>query len=130
MSTLKLDTMYTHSKNLGNMVGDFCGSPIVEMYLEEMDVDRIVDVQRTIEINRNSPKGTVEILPGEMICDDNIIRRGSTAEANPEFYNYQISVDARKVTLAEARQLLDEGAMITWRPNRVVGQEEFAIVHE
>lgn len=135
MSILKLDINETHSKNLSaGSVGSFCGSPIREMYTHEMELDQVVEVARQIEINRKlNPPSTVEVLPGELICDDNIVRRSSTAEAVGEaFYsNYVVPEGARKVTMAEAKELAKEGALIEWRPNRVVNRvEEFAVVYE
>lgn len=134
MSKLRLDISYTHDKNLGTeKVGEFCGSPIHELYTHAQDVDQFVETMRLINLSKQSPESTVplEILPGEIVCDDNIVRRWSTAEANPEFYDYVVPAGCRKVSLAEAKQLLDEGAMVTFRPNRVVNaEEEFAIVHE
>ena len=133
---MKLDISHTHNKNVEynqEPTGYFCGSPIRQMYTREMELDQIVDTDRTIEINRNTPPAlAVEILPGELICDDRIVRRSTTSEAlGTEFYNYEVPTAARKVPLEIARKLMDEGAMITWRPNRVVSAtEEFAIVHE
>lgn len=130
---MKSDITFSHSKNLGSeSVGEFCGSPILELFLEEMEQDQIVETDRTVKINqRMKPVSTVEVLPGELICDDNIVRRMTTAEANPYFYGYTTQPGTRKVSLAEARQLMDEGAMVTWRPNHIVNAlEEFAIVHE
>lgn len=132
MSILKLDILHTSDKNLGCTVGEFCGSPIREMYTEEMEIDRIVDTRRTIEIGRGgAPISTVEILPGEMICEDGIVRRGTTAEALGDiFYDYAQPKDTRVVTIEEGRALAAAGALITFRPDRVVGQGEFALVHE
>ena len=132
MSTLKLDILHTSDKNLGGKIGEFCGSPIREMYTDEMEIDRIVETARTIEINRGTtPLSVLEILPGEMICEDGIVRRGTTAEALGEiFYDYQPPKDTRVVTVEEGRALAAAGALVTFRPDRVVGQNEFAIVHE
>jgi hypothetical protein len=132
---LKLDINYTHSKNVAydkNPVGHFCSSPIREIYTREVELDQIVEVHRTIEINRDLGPGLpVEVLPGELICDDHIVRRDTTSEAiGAEFYEYEFPQGARKVSIKEARQLANEGAMVTFRPNRQVGQEEFAIVYE
>lgn len=135
MSKLKLDVLYTSDKNLSEYsIGDFCGSPIHEMYTRDIDVDVVVETNRLVEINRkNTSVFVAEILPGELICErDNVIRRETTAEAiGPEFYEYEMPKDSRIVTLAEARKAAASGALVTWRPDRVTSREdEFAIVHE
>lgn len=132
MSTLKPDIQHTHGKNLGDkIVGEFCGSPIRELYRHEVEIDQTVETARTIEINRRSnPPFTAELLPGEVICEDNVIRRGTTAEALGEvFYDYELPEGAVKVTIEKGRELAAAGQEITFRPNRVVGQGEFAILH-
>lgn len=133
MSTLKSDTTQSHYKNLGQRVGTFCGSPIIELYQHEVELDQYVETNRLVEIGRENPPSVIEILPGEVISNDGIVRRSTAAEVvGDEFYEYQLPSDARKVTLAEARRLSDsEGSLVTWRPNRVCNAAtEFATVHE
>lgn len=134
MSTQKLDIICVNSKNVGEkVIGHFCGSPIRELYMREVELDDLVDVNRTIEANRKTPSTfTADLLPGEIVCTDGIVRRDTTSEAvgYDEFHAYEQPEGTRRVTIAEGREFAKQGLNITFRPDRVVGQEEFAIVHE
>jgi hypothetical protein len=75
---------------------------------------------------------SAEILPGEELCKDNIIRRTSTVETRGnEYYKQEHNEDnTKRVSIAEARIASDAGAVVYWRPNRVVGEGEYALVVE
>jgi len=81
---MKRDVNYSHSKNIGEKVGSFCDVPIVQVDMFELDVDVAIDTQRTILANQamgcSDIPNTAEVLPGEVICSDNMIRRVTTAE--------------------------------------------------
>src|SRR5208282_3558556 len=69
---------------------------------------------------------SAEVLPGEEICNDSIVRRSTTAEAMGEtaFQAAQLAQPGRKVTIEEARILMSAGANVMWRPNG----ENYALV--
>jgi hypothetical protein len=75
---------YSHSKNIGEQVGDFCGTPILSYDGFGMDLDQALDVQQTVLRNQamgcSDTPNTAEIMPGEMLCSDNMIRRATAAE--------------------------------------------------
>jgi hypothetical protein len=142
MSTLKLDNLYTHSKNVGptyshdglfaeDVLGTFCGTPIVALDERAVDVDLLVEIGRTIEANKVSAQGnTAEVLPGELVCTDGIVRRETSAEAvgYDRFYAYESPKGTTKVSIPVARKYQGED-VIEWRPDHVVGTEEFALLY-
>jgi hypothetical protein len=135
MSRVKLDSLYTHSKNVGTeKLGEFCGSPIVSLNEKEIDIDRAIDLDRTRLSNSLFPSAETDfviLLPGEVVCEDGVIRRSTSAEAvgYDEFHAFKVPADTKKVSIADARLASLAGELVTWRPNRVTGQEEFALIH-
>ena len=81
---MKMDVNYSHSKNIGEPVGDFCGIPTLSYNELDLELDAAIDAQKTILRNRamgcNDAPSTAEILPGEMLCTDNLIRRETASE--------------------------------------------------
>ena len=81
---MRSDVNYSHSKNIGEAVGTFCGVPINSYCNFDLELDVAIDSQNTILRNRamgcSDIPSTAEILPGEVLCTDNIIRRETTSE--------------------------------------------------
>ena len=81
---MRSDVNYSHSKNIGEAVGSFCGVPINSYDTFDLELDVALDSQNTILRNRamgcSDIPNTAEILPGEKLCADNIIRRVTTSE--------------------------------------------------
>ena len=81
----KLDILFAHQDRVlrDDVAGYFCGQPIVGLDELDMEVDQMRDT-----INRiASSSGTsipAEVMPGEMICADNVIRRTTTREVTGE----------------------------------------------
>jgi hypothetical protein len=100
---MKSDVTYSHSKNIGEEVSNFCGTPIRIYNDLEMELDVLLDVQRTVIANKEVSAASIpaEVMPGEVHCSDNIIRRETTAEA--------IGYDAFK---REAAPLIGLGFMV------------------
>ena len=82
---MRSDVNYSHSKNIGEAVGSFCELPIRSYDNFALELDVALDVQSTVLRNRamgcSDIPNTAEIMPGELLCADNIIRRVTTAEA-------------------------------------------------
>jgi hypothetical protein len=85
---MKTYVNHSHSKNLGSAIGEFCGTPIYQYDPLDLEVDDLLDVQNTVQGNRAMeaafsviPVNIAEVMPGETVCADNIIRRVTTAEA-------------------------------------------------
>lgn len=131
---MQLDQITLHSGDISDaIIGVFCGTPVrtVDFNLsEDLALELAQDIIIANKAAGESPS-YLEVLPGEEVCADGIIRRTTSAEARGEvFYNYELPPDVFKVSVSEAQKLSDRKT-ITWRPNRVVNQEqEFAIIHE
>lgn len=82
---MRSDVNYSHSKNIGETVGDFHGVPICSYDPFELELDVESDVSATVLRNQtmgcSDIPNTAEILPGEVLCTDNIVRRTTAAEA-------------------------------------------------
>ena len=141
LSTIKLDKLFSHSKNLtlgythdgnlaDNIVGTFCGSPIITLDSRAVDIDDIVEAARIIEENKGGSTYTAEVMPGELVCTDSIVRRGTSAEAlgYDELHAYGQPKGTTKVSIPVAREY-QGNALVDWRPDHVVGTEEFALVY-
>lgn len=76
---MRTDVNYSHSKNMGEAIGSFCDVPIRAYDNFELEVDLALASQWSVLIGGASVPA--EILPGELLCSDNIIRRVTTAEA-------------------------------------------------
>jgi hypothetical protein len=60
----------------GEIVGEFCGSPIRSYNLLELELEDDFDRQDIVHLSiLFNSKNTAEVLPGELICSDNITRR-------------------------------------------------------
>jgi hypothetical protein len=122
--TPRLDNLVAHDSrvNHSDVTGFFCGSPVITMDEEGMDADVIAAVYVNVALGKaQRAEGLdsipAEVLPGEEICADNIIRRSTTAEAIGEAFYAQLEtnvVNGGRVTLEDAKSLSDEGAMLTW----------------
>jgi len=121
---VNIDVNYSHSKNVGEQVGNFCDVPILAMDMFELDVDVALDSQRTVLINKamgcSETPNTAEVLPGETICPDNIIRRTTTAEA----IDYDKYMERKPVAMivGAGRMVYDPNNNQWGRPDGVVGQ--------
>ena len=82
---MRSDVNYSHSKNIGEQVGNFCDVPILTYDNFELELDVESDTQKTVLQNKamgcSDVPNTAEVLPGQVICADNIVRRTTTAEA-------------------------------------------------
>lgn len=82
---MRPDVNYSHSKNIGEQIGNFCDVPILTYDNFELELDIRSDTQRTVLQNKvmgcSDIPNTAEILPGEVLCADNIVRRVTAAEA-------------------------------------------------
>jgi hypothetical protein len=134
----KLDILFAHQNRVlrDDVAGYFCGQPIVDLDELGMEVDQMRDT-----INRiASSSGTsipAEVMPGEMICADNVIRRTTTREVTGEQHSIltdrlakwcpkgqdvddagepiESPVELLCVNIDEARQASKEGKIVKWR---------------
>jgi hypothetical protein len=96
---MRTDVNFSHSKNIWEPIGhDFCGTPIRSYDKFDLELDQALDVQRTVLSNNASGiefPSTAEILPGETLCSDNVVRRMTTAEA----IGYDAYMDKKEVAM-------------------------------
>ena len=82
---MRTDVNYSHYKNIREQVGEFCGTPIRLYDPFDLELDDALDVQnvrlRNQAMGCSDSPSTAEVLPGEVVCPDNIIRRKTTVEA-------------------------------------------------
>lgn len=130
MSTINLDPLYSHAKNIGaTAVGKFCGSPIVTLDQRAIDVDNALEIQRMVL--QHVDGSVVELLPNEVVCPDGVIRKKTIAEVVGEcFYAYTEPQDAKRLSLEEAKLASLAGKCITFRPDGRVGEGEFFLLYE
>jgi len=103
-----------------DVVGSFCGQRIVTIDALGADADEVAD----LHLRLMASSGTsfpAEVLPGEEVCADGIIRRTTTAEAvgYDTYHNQeQIETGQKRVSIADARKAAKDGAVVYFRPNR------------
>ena len=126
----KLDNLIAHDSRVDRREpqGFFCGSPVFLLDKRGMDVDALVDAKRLVDMQLVYPN-TAEVLPGESICDDNVVRRTTTAEHRGDAFYEQLEeniVEGNSVSLEAARLAAREGAMVTWFKDHAIVHEEVA----
>ena len=118
---MKTDSLVMHTEDMGEVVGDFHGTPIRSLdslasVLREQD-----DAQIRARAGLGTEPAPTEIMAGE-IAKNNLIRRETTAEVIGEkFYTGEIP-EGRQVAISE----VPDGVLVTWRPNNL----DFAVIHE
>lgn len=132
---IKLDNNIAHDSRVqrDNVGGYFCGIPVVT--LDEVSVGTDIRDELRIRLGANTGKSIpAEVLPGEEICADNIIRRSTTTEViGYDTYHNQVAIEAgtERGGINVARLASLAGKLITWRPNRDVNPAtEFALIHQ
>jgi hypothetical protein len=124
-----------HNDDLGPVVGNLrCGVdglPVRSWSPQDgrnRENDRLASDLKMRQLLNEPDKNTAEVMPGEVICPDNIVRRETAAEKQ---FNIAPSVEQAqgvRVTVEEAKGLSDQGACIIWRPNGIIGESEYALL--
>jgi len=114
----KLDNHVAHASRVGEKIGEYCGTPIVTLDTLGMEVDIERETYNRVH-NSSGPGITAEIMSGEVLCKDNIIRRGTTAEVRGDEYynNVKNPANTKRVRIADARVLSHAETVVSWRPN-------------
>jgi hypothetical protein len=121
-----------HNDELGSVIGQFNGEPVRSYDAAASDERDIHDAFLRAQCSSGFSI-PAEVLPGELICEDNIIRR-ETAAAEREVIGIEemLTSSGSKVSrtsLEEAQQMSDDGACIVWRPEgSAAGAEQYALV--
>ncbi len=132
MLTLRSEAISNERVNQTDVVGSFCGQPIITVNALGAEEDDEVDMLRRI-FSSSGTSVPAEVLPGEERCADGIIRRITTTEAvGYDVYHNQDKIEKgqKRVSIAEAQQAAKDGAMVYYRPSRLVGEGEYALVCE
>jgi hypothetical protein len=129
---IKLDIHIAHDSRVlrDNIVGEFCGSPIITLDELGIAADEQLDLNRRLKFSTGTSV-PAEVLPGEEICSDGIIRRVTTAEAvgYDTYHNQEaIEEDTLRVTIDSARSFSKGGQMVYWRPNSDVSSNAYALI--
>lgn len=130
-----LDNNIAHDSRVqrDNVVGTFCGAPIITLDEVGMDVDVVRDQNRRLSVS-SGQSIPPEVLPGEEVCSDNVIRRTTTAEAmGYETYHNQAATElgTKRGGIEEGRLAADAGKLVMWRPNRDTNPStEYVLIHE
>src|ERR1035437_2033879 len=121
---MRIDELVAHFDDIGEVVGDFHGTPIRTLASIDAEVRETQDAQFRTRMSLGIASAPIELLPGEVITG-NTVRRSTSAEVVGEaFYEKKIpSGEKIDIVLAQCAQ---KGALITWRPNN----ENFAVIHE
>ena len=129
---MKLDVLFAKEEHLFSINSpEFCGSPILG--IDSLAVKDAANrfIEEAVRLGKNNPSpNTAEVLPGEEICPDNVIRRGTTAEAMGDaYYNREFEEkDMKKVSIGVAQLASDSGELVCWRPDGVVGENQYALI--
>lgn len=131
MLNLSSDAVHENRVQRGNVLGSFCGQPIITLDEFGAEADDAADLNFRL-MTSSGTSVPAEVLPGELRCDDGIIRRVTTAEAiGDTYYNQEYTEEnTRRVSIAEAKQLSKDGLLVLYRPNKRVGEGEYALVTE
>ena len=118
---MRRDVTYSHSKNIGEVLGDFHGVPVQAYDTFDLELDEALDVQQTVLCNQvmgcSDVPNTAEVLPGEVLCADNMIRRTTTAEAS----GYDEFKEKNPVKMLVGMDLMYDSEDRVWRnPNEWV----------
>ena len=119
-----------HNDDLGPVIGTFNGNPVRSWDPQDSRARDIVFARERIKhsIGQGIP---AEVLPGEVICTDGVVRRDTTAEfIGASYYAQNVEEQGRRVSIEEARELSAGDANIIWRPDGNVGQGAYALVVE
>jgi len=120
-----------HNDDLGEVVGHFHGEPIRAWdptNSKRRDNDRLASDLAMRQALKLNDANHAEVLPGQILCPDSIIRRVTTLEAMGEDAFFTLHSRGKRITIEEATQLLkDKTANITWRPDGKTGPDAFAM---
>ncbi len=119
-----------HNDDLGPEMGRFMDTSIRPWIpFDSAIFDTALRLER---ISASKGPGVLaEILPGEVLCADHVIRR-ETAAADRPIVGIQEALTSsgsqcRRVTLEEAEKLAKQGATIVWRPEGTIQDGHYAL---
>ena len=78
---MRADPQVVHQDDIGGTVGEFHGTPIRAMNLDDVELREIMDTQVRVRMSLGVEQPPVVLLSGEVL-KDNLIRRATTREVN------------------------------------------------
>src|ERR1035437_4594511 len=99
---MRIDELVAHFDDIGEVVGEFHGTPIRTLASIDAEVRETQDAQFRARMSLGTASAPIELLPGEVVTD-NTIRRSTSAEVVGEaFYKRDTLLEnGNKVPIAE-----------------------------
>lgn len=121
MLKLRSDSVNEERMQRTNIIGSFCGQPIITIDEINAEKDEDKELLRRLEFSSHTSI-PAEILPGEERCADGIIRRMTTAESigYDKFHEPEVMEQAglKRGGIEQGEHASKAGRMVYWRPNR------------
>ena len=119
-----------HNDDLGQVESRFLDVPIYNWSPTDTQARDLVFAQQRIKHSKGAGV-LAEVLPGEIRCEDNVIRRETAAADRPivgiEETLTSSGSTVRRISIEEATKLAKKGANIVWRPEGCVDGGNYAL---
>jgi hypothetical protein len=128
--TLRSEAVNNSRLNQNDVLGNFCGQPIITLDTLGAEADDEADLHLRLMLSSHNSV-PAEILPGEVLCKDNVIRRSTAVEViGYDTYHNQEQIEAgtQRGSIELGRLAALAGKLVHFRPNRFVGVGEYALI--
>jgi len=119
-----------HNDDLGQVESRFLDVPIYNWSPTDTQARDLYFAQQRVKHSKGAGV-LAEVLPGEIRCEDNVIRRETAAADRPivgiEETLTSSGSTVRRVSIEEATKLAKKGANIVWRPEGCVDGGNYAL---
>lgn len=119
-----------HNDDLGQVESRFLDVPIYNWSPTDTQARDLYFAQQRVKHSKGAGV-LAEVLPGEIRCKDNVIRRETAAADRPivgiEETLTSSGSTVRRVSIEEATELAKNGANIVWRPQGTVEDGHYCL---
>ena len=119
-----------HNDDLGQVESRFLDVPIYNWSPTDTQARDMYFAQQRVKHSKGAGV-LAEVLPGEIRCEDNVIRRETAAADRPivgiEETLTSSGSTVRRISIEEATKLAKKGANIVWRPEGCVDGGNYAL---
>ena len=119
-----------HNDDLGQVESRFLDVPIYNWSPTDTQARDLYFAQQRVKHSKGAGV-LAEVLPGEIRCEDNVIRRETAAADRPivgiEETLTSSGSTVRRISIEEATKLAKKGANIVWRPEGCVDGGNYAL---
>ena len=119
-----------HNDDLGQVESRFLDVPIYNWSPTDTQARDMYFAQQRVKHSKGAGV-LAEVLPGEIRCEDNVIRRETAAADRPivgiEETLTSSGSTVRRISIEEATKLAKKGANIVWRPEGSVDGGNYAL---